>query len=371
MPSNGTSEKGVEALRQEIEGAIGETVDRLRKIEATAQQRLRQARTEQQHLHSFIEELHYRLETIASSPEPPVMITGPLTANQLNAMQEQEQTLQNHRTSLEWVTSGLEQVSSRLSWLIHQIEGACEWVLSPVDSGDGDTEGDAARTAQSTPNEQVMWAQIIMGQEAERARLAREIHDGPAQVLANTVMRLQFVEQLYTRQPGEVEGEFARLRAALQASLNDVRRFMFNLRPQSLADAGLLPTLKQYAADYQEQFDVPVELNLPENLLLSANQELVVFRIVQEALQNIHKHAEATRIEINLQRRPNGPLVVTIADDGRGFNPRSVRQSRPMSSGLVSMRERAATVGATLKIDSKIGTGTTITLTMPMPKDEI
>jgi len=178
------------------------------------------------------------------------------------------------------------------------------------------------------------------------------------------------VEQMYTREPSEVAPEFARLRSALQASLNDVRRFMFNLRPASLADAGLLPTLKQYVNDYSEQFTVPVELNLPENLVLSANQELVIFRIVQEALQNIHKHADATRIAINLQRPPSGPLILTIGDNGRGFNPRAVRQSRPTSSGLVSMKERAATVGATLKIDSNTGLGTTITLTMPMQKME-
>ncbi len=366
MPTEGTNQKGPESLRQEIEGAIGETVDRLRKIEAAALHRLRQTTTEQQHLQSFIEELHYRLQSIASSPEPPVTITGPLTSSQLNAMQEQEATLDNHKAALQKLTSGLEQVSSRLSWLIHQIEGACEWVLSPVD---GDGEGDGSRKPQSTPGEQVMWAQIIMGQEAERARLAREIHDGPAQVLANTVMRLQFIEQMYGRQPDEVGPEFARLRAALQAGVNDVRRFMFNLRPASLSDAGLLPTLKQYVEDYREQFDVPVELNLPENVVLSANQELVAFRIIQEALQNIHKHAEASRVEVNLQRRPNGPLTVTVHDDGRGFNPKSVRENSPNSTGLIGMRERAATVGATLKVESKPGIGTTITLVMPMLKD--
>ena len=110
MPSDSTDLKGVEALRHDIEGAIGDAVDRLRKIEAIAQQRLRSANTEQQHLHSFIEELHYRLESIASSPEPPITVTGPLTPNQLNAMHEQEQTLQHHRTSLERVTSELDQV---------------------------------------------------------------------------------------------------------------------------------------------------------------------------------------------------------------------------------------------------------------------
>src|SRR5690242_7827789 len=175
MPQEATNQKDAESLRQEIEGAIGETVERLRQIEATTQQRLRQATTEQQHLHSFIEELHYRLQSIASSPEPPITITGPLTPNQLNAMQEQEQSMEHHKATLARTTAGLAQISNRLSWLIHQIEGACEWVLSPEN---GDSEGDPAASTQSSPGEQVMWAQIIMGQEAERARLAREVHDG-------------------------------------------------------------------------------------------------------------------------------------------------------------------------------------------------
>jgi len=213
-----------------------------------------------------------------------------------------------------------------------------------------------------------MWAQIAMGQEAERARLAREIHDGPAQVLANTVLRLQFVEQMAKQRPDEVPSELEKLRLALQESLRDVRRFIFNLRPASLSDAGLLATVRYYAQDYRDQFDVPIELNLPETLVLSANQELVVFRIIQEALQNIHKHAEADSVSVNVQQRQGGPLVVMIADNGRGFDPKLVRQGRTGSSGLVSMRERAATVGGTLKVDSRPGTGTTITLSLPMPK---
>jgi len=94
----------------------------------------------------------------------------------------------------------------------------------------------------------------------------------------------------------------------------------------------------------------------------------VVFRVVQEALQNIHKHAEATSIEVSIQQRPGGPVVVTISDNGRGFQTKGVRRSQPSSSGLVSMKERAATVGGSLKIDSMPGTGTTITLAMPTHK---
>jgi signal transduction histidine kinase len=90
--------------------------------------------------------------------------------------------------------------------------------------------------------------------------------------------------------------------------------------------------------------------------------------VVQEALQNIHKHAEATKIEVTMQQRQGGPLMVSIADNGKGFDPKAARRNRPSSSGLVSMTERAATVGGTLKIDSKPESGTSITLELPMPK---
>ncbi|HEX9987432.1 MAG TPA: sensor histidine kinase [Chloroflexia bacterium] len=365
MPSESIEQSGVESLRHEVESAIGETVDRLRRIEASTQQQLRHATREREHLQTFLDELHYRLHFLTASGEPPATITGPLSEDQLNSLQGQEESLRERKALLERENIGLEQLETRLTWLIHQIEGACGWVLS---SQEPDSDVDAAKGTQPSADEQVMWAQIIMGQETERARLAREIHDGPAQVLANTVMRLQFVEQMFRHRPDEVQSELARVRSTLQESLKDVRRFIFNLRPASLTDVGLLPTLRQYTQDYVEQFGVPVELNLPETLTLSGNQELVVFRIIQEALQNIHKHAEATKIDVNIQQRPGGPMVVSISDNGRGFDPRSARRMRPSSSGLVSMKERAATVGGTLKIDSRPEAGTTITLVLPVSK---
>ncbi|MEO8285706.1 MAG: sensor histidine kinase [Chloroflexota bacterium] len=363
MPTEGLQQANVQQVRRDVEGAISEAVKRLRVIEATAQQRLRQGTTERQHLEAFLDEMQYRLNAFANSPEPPSIITGPLTENQLLAMQGQQDALIKHQADLGQINNELEQLTNRLAWIIHQIEGACEWVLS-------ETDRDAAQPKEDQPNsgDQVMWAQIALGQEAERARLAREIHDGPAQALANTVMRLQFVEQMVKQRPDEVEGELGKLRTAIQDSLKDVRRFIFNLRPASLTDAGLIATIKYYAQEYVDQFNIPVEVNVPETLNLSSNQELVVFRVIQEALQNIHKHADADQVVVNLQQRPRGPLIVTIADNGKGFDSKLVRQGRTASSGLVSMRERAATVGGTLKVESRNGTGTTITLTLPMPK---
>ena len=360
----------VEQLRAEVEGAINDAAGRLRSIESVAQQRLRITVTERQHLDVFLDDLEYRLHAVNTSGDLRMTSTGPLTEDQISAMHGQQETLVRRKVELSTVGLELEQLSSRLSWLIHQIEGARQWVLTPSEADADATENGVERDGQPDTGDQVMWAQIAMGQEAERARLAREIHDGPAQVLANTVLRLQLVEQLMRQNPTEVEPEISRVRAALQESLKDVRRFIFNLRPASLSDAGLIPTLRYYTQDFAEQFGMQVELNLPENLVLSANQELVVFRVIQEALQNVQKHAQASRVEVNVQQRPGGPLVVSIADDGTGFDPKLVRQSRTGSSGLVSMRERAATVGGTLKADSRAGSGTTITLTLPMPKSQ-
>ncbi|MFL5733364.1 MAG: sensor histidine kinase [Chloroflexia bacterium] len=368
MPTEGLRRSDVDSARHEVEQSIEGSLTNLRRLEAATQQRLREATIEQQQLDIFLDELHYRLQFLQQSRiagMPVKTVTGPLTDDQLSTMQKQEDDLLTRKEDLQKSIAELEQVATRMSWLIHQIEGAGAWVLAPP-GANGDPE--AALGVQPDSGEQVMWAQIIMGQEAERARLAREIHDGPAQALANTVMRLQLVEQMYRHQPEEVETELSRLRTAVQDSLKDVRRFVFNLRPASLSDVGLVTTLRQHARDYADQFGVDVELNVPDNLALSSDQELVVFRVIQEALQNIHKHADASSIIVDLQQRKGGPLVVNVVDNGKGFNPKQVRQRQPSSSGLVSMRERAATVGGTLAIDSKPGSGTTVTLTLPMPK---
>lgn len=365
MPNEGTTDNDVEDLRRSVGAAIDDTVARLRAIESDTQQRLREANLERQHLTHFLDEIQYRLRSINANAERPVTISGPLTDGQLHAIEAQEGTLQERKAALDRINSELEQLSNRLSWLVLQIDSACAWVLSSNDGDGQGAEAEPMKALQPSTGEQVMWAQMVMGQEAERARLAREIHDGPAQVLANTVMRLALVEQMYVHSPKDVQAELSRVRTALQESLKDVRRFIFDLRPASLTEIGLTSTLRQYARDYSEQFNVPVEINIPENMALSPNQELVVFRIIQEALQNIHKHAEAGKVDIDILQRQNGPLTLTIADDGRGFDPEAARKTSPASSGLVGMRERAATVGGSLKVDSKSGIGTTITLVLP------
>ncbi len=145
-----------------------------------------------------------------------------------------------------------------------------------------------------------------------------------------------------------------------------MRRFLFNLRPASLGDVGLVGTLQRLISEYRDYTGLTVEATLPESLDLGREAELVVFRVVQEALHNIHKHAEAGHIRIEVTRRPES-WTVQISDDGRGFAPDTA--GGEVHSGLVGIRERAAIIGGSLAVQSRPGHGTHLTLTIPVGAD--
>lgn len=206
---------------------------------------------------------------------------------------------------------------------------------------------------------------MIKAQEEERSRLAREIHDGPAQVLANAILGLELCEQIGRRSPEQLGDELARLKATMREGLLEVRRFQFDLRPSSLADRGLLLTLQRYINEYQTFFKLKVELQLPDRLpTLSKDEELQAFRIVQEALQNIQKHARATVVVVRLAA-DDAVMTATIRDNGRGFIPQQTESTLLSGAGLRGMGERAAAVGGELLVESRPGGGTTISFSLP------
>lgn len=214
-----------------------------------------------------------------------------------------------------------------------------------------------------------------MAQETERQRLAREIHDGPAQALANAIIALEFVERAI-RSGGESTQnraleEVERIKSTLREGLTEVRRFIFDLRPTMLQDRGLTATVEHYIATYQSLFPMPIDfsydLDLPR---LSNDQELAAFRIIQESIQNARKHARASRTSVKV-RMSDLRLVITIADDGRGFSPERVSAHMMGGAGLRGMRERSALVGGDIRIESEPGEGTLIEFTIPLRPSEI
>lgn len=206
---------------------------------------------------------------------------------------------------------------------------------------------------------------MIKAQEQERSRLAREIHDGPAQVLANAILGLELCEQIARRSPEQLLDELARLKATMREGLVEVRRFQFDLRPSTLAERGLSATLQRYIAEYRAFFRLDVDLQVPATLpSLNKDEELTVFRIVQESLQNIQKHARAALVIVRIDLSDE-TIVVTIHDDGRGFVPRQVEATTLSGAGLRGMSERAAAVGGELQVESQPGAGTTVRLSLP------
>lgn len=226
--------------------------------------------------------------------------------------------------------------------------------------GGGDGEPD-------DPWVQALRSQIIKGREEERVRLAREVHDGPAQVLANALMGLDRCRTLLRDQRIDKLGFMLdRLHEAASEGLAEVRRFIVELRPGQLAEQGLVRALQEYIERYRKSYAASVSLEAGHLPRLATEVEIVLYRIVQEALQNAHKHARGAPVHVLLTVR-RGTLLLSVRDEGPGFNPQEVaRRAGRESWGLTSMRERAELIGARFVVTSRPGQGTEVSLALPL-----
>jgi signal transduction histidine kinase len=203
---------------------------------------------------------------------------------------------------------------------------------------------------------------VVAGQELERRRLARELHDETGQALTSILLGLKAVEE--AKSEDAVSDATRHLRKLVVATLQDVRRLAVELRPKALDDFGLVPALERLVQTFSEGsgIDVQLEARLGESRL-PGEIETTLYRLIQEALTNVVKHAHATTVSILLVRR-DGTVTGIVADDGRGFDPAAAGAD---GLGLVGMRERAGLVGGRLTIEAATGAGTTIAVEVPVP----
>jgi signal transduction histidine kinase len=201
---------------------------------------------------------------------------------------------------------------------------------------------------------------VVEAQEVERARLARELHDETGQALTSILLGLKTLEERVDSEEGGAA--VAELRDLVVKTLQDVRRLAVELRPAALDDFGLVPALERLRDTVSEQSGVSVDLRSQLGKeRLPAETETALYRIVQEALTNILKHASATRVTVRLSRDERSVSLV-VQDDGRGFDPESVRQG---GLGLIGMRERVALLGGRLTVESSEGAGTMLRAEVP------
>ena len=208
-------------------------------------------------------------------------------------------------------------------------------------------------------------SQIMNAQEDERLRIARELHDETAQALASLLVRQRVAER--SQDPATLQRTMADMRAVTSEALEGVRRMALELRPTMLDDLGLVAALDAYTRQFSQRTHVQVELRAtgrPDRL--PPEVELVVYRVIQEALSNVARHSGGTRAEVALVAEA-GRLTVLVADNGRGFELDAALDSRQRSLGLFGMRERAALVAGTLELSSAPGRGTRVRLIVPLP----
>ncbi len=221
---------------------------------------------------------------------------------------------------------------------------------------------------------------LIYAQEEERQRIARELHDDTGQVLTLLLIRLKLLEA----QPGadQLADQIAELRGLVSSAIDQVRRLALNLRPPTIDQLGLLPSLRSLAASFTESTHIEVKMDLPrESITLAPERTVAIYRVVQEALTNAAKHANAHLVTVTLSlTSPDfGPrqLRAVIRDDGVGFSPEALpshtlrRAESVRGVGLFGMEERARLAGGALKLQSAPQQGTTVTLTVPLERTSV
>lgn len=210
---------------------------------------------------------------------------------------------------------------------------------------------------------------IIRAQEDERKRLAREIHDGPAQLLANTVMRADFCVGLLEKKSPDLKKEITSVQDMVRLALKDLRKIIFELRPMLLDDLGLVPAIKRFLSDAEEQIGIKTEfLFFGRGRRLEPALEVALFRIIQESMSNIKKHAGATKAWVKLELLLN-KVNLNIRDDGRGFDAHDISAWRT-GFGLVGMRERAQLFEGDLTVTSD-DNGTLIAVSIPLTDESV
>jgi two-component system sensor histidine kinase DegS len=222
----------------------------------------------------------------------------------------------------------------------------------PVDTGAGNKKS-AAASIES----------IIQAQEAERQRLSRQMHDGPAQALSNFILQTEIAMRLMDVDNAQAREELNNLKASAMSTFQKVRNFIFELRPMMLDDLGLSPTIKRYADTFKEQTGMDISVTVSgQERRLESYIEVMIFRALQELLGNAARHSQATNVKALIDMGENS-IKVTVDDNGRGFSTDTLKSGN--SLGLNLIRDRVEMLGGTFELDSTIGKGSRITLLIP------
>jgi two-component system, NarL family, sensor histidine kinase DegS len=246
--------------------------------------------------------------------------------------------------------------------LLSQVLGKFQGV-DMLDMGDSEGEG--------TSRQSMNIVRIVQAQEDERQRLARQMHDGPAQSLTNFILQTEICQRLFDRNPERAAEELGNLKTAASVTFQKVRDFIFDLRPMMLDDLGVVPTVRRYVNSFKEKNDIQVDLEIQgEERRLEMHREVMIFRAIQELMGHARDYANANEIKVRLDMSGNR-IKAMVEDNGRGFDADAAFSSdEPHNNdhriqGLITLREKYELVEGSVVVDSGENEGTTIRMELP------
>lgn len=278
---------------------------------------------------------------------------------------EKEMYLKARRDELQKRVRGVEKSVERAETVSAQMGVVLEYLSGEL--------GQVTRILESAKNRQMLGLKIILAQEEERKRISREIHDGPAQLLANLVLRTEIVERMLAKQEFKmVQDEIIDLKRQVRFSLEEMRKVIFNLRPMALDDLGLIPAVRKYVHDFEERTKIRATFETKgKEQRMSSPMEAAIFRLVQEALTNAAKHACPTYVGVEITYQAQLVKIV-VQDNGLGFRVDQLEQKTKEHThfGLIGMRERVELLEGRMDIESTENMGTKIIIHIPTNTDK-
>ena len=331
-----------ETIKIEIQAEIDQTEQELQEVSLMLEQsQMEVSRLAKKNatVTSRLQQLHGHLE---SSPREDIRMIydEALDAQQrLFVMRGQSEKLQSDQKHLERCKKSLENMTVSLSVDMPPIQQKGKTgVLSTVES-------------------------IIQAQESERQRLSRQMHDGPAQALSNFILQTEIAIRLFDIDQEKAREELLTLKDSATSAFQQVRDFVFELRPMMLDDLGLVPTIKRYVEAFKEQTGANVRLSVSGiERRLESFIEVIIFRAIQEILGYVVRQGQANIISIQLDISET-QIKTTLDDNGKGFKEDSILEGSGM--GIKLIRDRVEMLGGLLEIDSRPGKGNLIVLQVP------
>ncbi len=331
----------LELVKNQSEEAINK-VDRLIAQEKQARQHLMEvSRNFAKYKEADIREAYERARTLQLN---------------LGLMQEREKQLRLRRDYLNLSMKKQKDVLERSEDMFSRTGVALDYLIGNLHGLEAGLE--------EAQEKQGFGLRIILAQEEERKRVAREIHDGPAQSMASLVLRAEICEKLLNTNRDEVKEELKDLKTMVRNSLQEIRKIIFDLRPMALDDLGLIATLKRFLEDYRDKYGLKVDFVHKGNYVIKIkDMEIAIYRIIQEALNNVVKHAAASEVLIRIEIQDDS-INLIVRDNGRGFD---LTEKRPGGSyGIMGMNERIDLLEGNLTINTGPGKGTELVVNIPV-----